>query len=101
MKLHYHTSIRIWLHLEDYYTRGLTPEQAREVIEKIPDGSGGYFHCEPSGLNDNWIVDAPYKHHGAIDDLVSIINWDLTQAVLSLEEEKRKCQTTPVGWTGS
>jgi hypothetical protein len=61
-RLSYHTSTNIWLHLEYAYNRGMTPDEARAVIERVPVGrSGERLHCQPSGLNGNWIVDVPFR----------------------------------------
>jgi alkylhydroperoxidase/carboxymuconolactone decarboxylase family protein YurZ len=32
MKIDYHTTTCIWLHLEEFYNKGLTPDEAKEVL---------------------------------------------------------------------
>jgi hypothetical protein len=49
-KLEFHTYKMISLSLEDFYNKGITPEQAKEVIEGIT----GQFSCSPTGTNNNW-----------------------------------------------
>lgn len=57
MRINFHTTSRLWLHLEDYYNQGYTPEQVKEVIERYRDDDGNRLRCEPMGLNGNWIVE--------------------------------------------
>lgn len=56
MRVNYHTSTTVWLHLEDYYNAGITPEEAKEIIEDFSDLAGNYLWCEPSGYNGNWHI---------------------------------------------
>jgi hypothetical protein len=60
--INYFTTTRIWLHLQDFYNRGMTPERAKEVIEQIPDPG--------SHLNRNWIVETALNEQTAVVDLV-------------------------------
>lgn len=56
-------SSRLWLHLEDYYNNGITPEEASSAINKMmPDSYEiGSFYCEPMGINGNLIVNLPFN----------------------------------------
>jgi hypothetical protein len=57
--LNYYVTSVIHLSLEEYHNAGLTPEETKACIEKMPDpGSyaGGRLRCEPSGINRNWNV---------------------------------------------
>jgi hypothetical protein len=74
--LRYFTSINIWLHLEDYYRAGLTPEQAKDIIEKIVDPFSGCqtLTCEPSMLNRNWIVHSRCRNDQQAQELAALIN---------------------------
>lgn len=92
MKINYSTSINIWLHLEDYYNAGMSPEKAREVIESIVDPSqrGGYssaskLRCSPMGLNGNWIVKSFAMTDYEIENIVSTIEWHLDQELFVLQ----------------
>jgi hypothetical protein len=69
MRINYHLSTNIWLHLEDFYNNGLTPEEAKKAIETVKDYTGSYLHCESSGFNGNWTVDT-HSHHTDIPLLV-------------------------------
>jgi hypothetical protein len=74
--LRYFTSINIWLHLEDYYRAGLTPEQAKEIIEKIVDPFSACqtLTCEPSMLNRNWIVHSRCRNDQQAQELAELID---------------------------
>lgn len=54
--INYWVSSEIWLSLEDYYNKGITPKRAKELIESISDARGRKLNCRESGINDNWIV---------------------------------------------
>ncbi len=59
LRLDYYVSSRVHLHLENYHSEGLTPEETKACIEELQDpGShlGTRVRCTPSGLNHNWIV---------------------------------------------
>jgi hypothetical protein len=58
MQIDYHTTSELWLSLEAFYNRGVTPAEVKAIIERMPDpGSSSLtLRCHPSGFNDNWIV---------------------------------------------
>ena len=70
----YYLSTNISLSLEDYYNDGLTPEEAKEVIENISDTQCGgwpsHLSCRPSGINRNWTVRTLLMHPQDIRDIV-------------------------------
>jgi hypothetical protein len=72
LTIDYHTTTEIWLHLEDYYNAGVTPQQAKEVIESIADGAGR-LTCRPSHCNGNWIVQTLYTSSNCIEAIVADI----------------------------
>lgn len=82
-EIDYHTSINIHLSLEDYYNSGLSPEDAKKVIESIRDPglSTTNLYCRPAGINNNWIVqtNAPQV---CIRTLVRVIDHALTLFML-------------------
>jgi len=55
--IYYVTSV-IHLSLEDYHNAGLTPEETKACIEKIPDPRSPIhcLRCEASDINSNWNV---------------------------------------------
>lgn len=76
--IHYHTSTTIWLHLEDYYNLGMTPDEAKTIIEKIRDPYGSsYFYCESSGFNGNWNINTRAKHPDDIKYIILCIETEL------------------------
>jgi len=77
-RLDYHTSIQIWLSLEDYHNAGMTSWQTKNVIESIRDPylPNTNLHCEPAGLNGNWIV-RTWAPMSAVDEVVEDIRWAL------------------------
>lgn len=81
--LKYSTANLIFLDLKEYYEKGVTPDQARCVIEDIQDASGTHLNCEPSGKNNNWTVWCP---HGNIECLVADIEYELDYLV-SLKQD--------------
>ncbi len=90
MRLDYHTTTRVWLSLEDYYNAGLTPERAKEIIESLRDEDGYPLHCEPGGINRNWIVET---HEDLVGYLVlrirSALNSAMFRAGLSEDAPQR------------
>lgn len=91
-RLGYTTSTRVWLHLEDYYNAGLTPEEAKGVIEGLrPSEFSGYFYCEPSGVNGNWNIDVPSRYSAAYVVLL------ITEALDRRLEEKKGGQAVAAG----
>lgn len=54
--INYWVSSEIWLSLESYYNKGITPKRAKELIESIYVVRGGKLNCRESGINGNWIV---------------------------------------------
>lgn len=81
----YRTSV-LHLSLEDYHNAGLTNEQTKEIIEKIPDPgmTSGYnfkLRCTPQGINGNWNVHTSLHDFEEICDLVTYIEYHLDRAV--------------------
>lgn len=73
----YFTTTRIWLHLEEFHNRGLTPERSKQIIEALPDPGSAVrsLHCEPMHVNNNWVIETSLSgvDHSAISDLVAQI----------------------------
>jgi hypothetical protein len=71
--IRYHTSTRIWLSLEQYYNRGITPKQIEDIIKAIDDPfSSLYLRCQPMGINGNLIVEY-LGPNGCAQDIVDLI----------------------------
>lgn len=74
-RISYWVSSQIWLSLEHFHNGGLTPDETKAAIEKIPDpGSDGMrLYCESSGLNSNWIVrtssNSPRMHEFIVEEI--------------------------------
>lgn len=88
----YFVTSEIWLHLEEYYNKGLTSEEAKEVIESItnPFQHYGYstadkLQCELMGVNGNWIVKICTRKASSIQFIV-----DTIEARLQLFLDKKK-----------
>ena len=73
--MNYHTSTIIWLSLEPYYNRGLKPERAKEIIEKVLDFPDSLEH---QGINGNWNVRTLRTRREDIDLLVLDIEYALS-----------------------
>jgi len=80
LRIDYHTDMRIWLSLEDYYNAGLTSERTKEIIESITDPTqcGIYsskykLHCESSYLEGSWIVTSGAVNKYDVEEIVSNI----------------------------
>jgi hypothetical protein len=88
----YHVTSRIWLSLERYYNAGLTPEQAREVIERIadPGSNTSNLRCKSSGFNGNWIVETSCRDEESIETIFYHI-----ELSLSTELARQKKQHDP------
>jgi hypothetical protein len=84
--LNYFTTSSVWLSLESYHNAGLSSEETKTVIERIPDpgSSTSYLRCEPSGLNGNWVVQTNLRSGLAINSLVARI---YTQLEIALEKK--------------
>jgi len=91
----YHTSTRVWLSLENYYNQGITPEEAKKVIENLKDLSFDYhIHCEASGLNQNWIFDV--HDECVIPEIISAIDFKLWNLVREKKNEASRKITTRI-----
>lgn len=79
--IHSHVSSTIWLTLEEYYNKGVTPEQAKEAIEALPDlGSSSLrLVCESQGLNYNWNVRTTATSPYIIKDILRMIEMALNR----------------------
>jgi hypothetical protein len=58
-RLDYYTTLNLHLSLEDWYNDGLTPEEAKTIIESVRDPSASIrpqLYCTPAGINNNWKV---------------------------------------------
>ena len=91
-KIHYRTSTNVWLSLEEFYNRGLTSQEAREVIETFRTSNNLYLLAESMGLNGNWIVDVGRLTPDQIACLVSHIENSLEQRLRSRGVDSVKCQ---------
>ncbi len=82
-KMNYHITTVIWLSLEDFYNRGLTPEQAKTIIEAMDDPAGGSLRlrCENQFINGNWNVHTGLLDQHRIYNLVLDIYRSLEMAV--------------------
>lgn len=77
--IRYWASSQLWLSLESFHNAGLTPEQTKAAIEKIPDpGSTLMLRCEPMGINGNWIVrtgcNDPRDHREIVIEITDRLN---------------------------
>jgi hypothetical protein len=70
--MNYHTSTTIHLSLESFHNAGMTPEQTKEVITSIYDGSSKLW-CRQSGINSNWDATTFISDLEIISDLVFLI----------------------------
>lgn len=82
--VNYHTTTNIWLHLEDFYNKGLTPEKAKELIESIKDpcAINSYLKCHPMGINHNWIVEcygSSNDVYGIVYEIECVLNSEMTK----------------------
>ncbi len=59
MRLRYHTSTLVWLSLEDFHNAGLTPEEIIHDLNNMRNDHGEYLYFEPSGFNNNLIIQNP------------------------------------------
>jgi hypothetical protein len=85
----YHTTTEIWLSLESYYNRGMTPKWAGEVIERVHDHPGRYLTCEPSGFNGNWIVRTMWTNPEDVRQVVRDIERALDLELFGANQQKR------------
>lgn len=88
--IEYHRTSQIWLSLSDFSNKGLTRDEMKEVIEKLPDlGSNTLtLSARPSGLNSNLIVDTQSVNPDTIADIVTNIRFALIKKLG--EKSKRK-----------
>lgn len=85
----------LWLSLEDYYNKGLTPARAKELIEKIPDpGSAGglKLYCSSSGLNGNWNVETQATKRNYLELIEMFIEDALEDEMYEMEKEKEEAE---------
>lgn len=82
--IRYFTTTEIWIHLEDYYNKGLEPEKAKEIIESIVNpfqgacySSTDTLQCEPMRINRNWIVKTQTNNPERIREIVEIIEHEI------------------------
>lgn len=54
MTIDYSLFTNVFLYLEDYYNKGITPEEAREIINTTRDMNGTLLNAQPTGFNNNW-----------------------------------------------
>lgn len=81
----------IWLSLEDYYNKGLTPARAKELIQTITDpGSAGglKLYCTSSGLNGNWNVETQTRNGDYIEFIAMNIEFVLDEELAEMEMNK-------------
>lgn len=76
--LRYRTTVRVYFSLEDYYNRGITPEQAREIIENIRI-NGDYLYCYPAGINQNWAVEV--RNDSEVLETLNLVGYELEMAL--------------------
>lgn len=76
----YHTTTDIWLHLEEYYNKGLSPEEAKEIIEGIVEpfqfyiiSTGNTLRTKPMGINGNLIVESNAREPQEVRHVVALI----------------------------
>ena len=77
----YHTTTDIWLDLEDYYNKGLTPKRAIELIEGINEPIADDYaplissrlRCEKEALWDDLIVKSSAISSEEIQRIVDLI----------------------------
>jgi hypothetical protein len=62
LNFNYHVSQTLHLSLESFYGNGLTPEEAKSVIEGIRNRD---FRCSQSAINRNWNVNTRNPEHDA------------------------------------
>lgn len=89
--MNYHISSIIWLSLEKYYNKGLKPNEAKEIIEALPD-LGSYslnLSCREQGINNNWNVMTSSTNKDIIRDIVSMIE----DRLVSFLNNKKKDST--------
>jgi hypothetical protein len=81
--MNYYVTSIIHLSLEDYYNAGLTPEQAKTVIELMNDpGSCSLkLQCRNQGINHNWNVLTSLTDPEQISWLVGRIEVNLDMAL--------------------
>jgi hypothetical protein len=83
----------LWIHLESYYNRGLSPARAKELIERIVDPSSTvseYLHCEPMCINGNWCVHVQATYNSLMHELI------VKRIQEALDEELEKLARTRV-----
>jgi hypothetical protein len=86
--INYYPTTLIHLSLEDFYNDGMTPEQAKQIIEGISDPAAtatlGYnfkLKCSPQYINGNWNVETWATTPENIHQIVRMIEWYLTKAM--------------------
>jgi len=92
INLNYHTTSLVHLSLEPYHNAGLTPEQTKEEIEKVQDGTMRVW-CEQSGINRNWNVRTIRTGELEIYDLVKTIEERLNALLHNSELSDRASKT--------
>lgn len=70
-----YTSINVVLSLEKYYNQGITPEEAKQIIESKRNGYYNYLYAQHSGVNNNWMFEV--KSSEEIPYLLVSIECDL------------------------
>lgn len=84
--LRYHLSTIIGLHLETYYSQGITPEKAKEIIEGIHDF--GTLRCKDSRINNNWDVQVNTHNFYKIECIVEEIAYRLNLYLKDLQKSE-------------
>ncbi len=100
-RLYHYTTLTLHLSLEDWYNDGLTPEEAKEVIEKLDDpsssfiGAGSKLCCTRGGINNNWNVSVRCSSEEAEYMVLDDIEFSLNAA---LERKKKTGSIHPKLW---
>ena len=74
--LSYSIYTRVNLSLEDFHYAGLTSEETKEVIQRLPNPTSANckLRCEPTGINRNWSITLYTSDAYLIDWTVEMID---------------------------
>lgn len=98
-ELGYGTTTCVSLYLEPFYNEGMSPDQARKIIESFRDASGPMrpsmkLSCRPTGINYSWKFDLMTRDGNRIamlvEDIGYALNVELAKIKLSDDARRRK-----------
>lgn len=94
-ELGYGTTTCVSLYLEPFYNEGMSPDQARKIIESFRDASGPMrpamrLFCSPAGINNNWKFEVYSTNQHYVSDLLEDISYALNLELAANGKPKKE-----------